>query len=1155
MRWVKLLLILVVVFLVVAGGGVLFLLTLDLNNYKPQIEVLAQRWTGRTLELNGRVDLDLGTITTLELTDATFGNAEWATAQYMARLKRAKVVVDLRSLIDGPIVVERFELEDAELNLESTEEGKNNWTFGATDEQDEQIDRDDRDDDDWVPLIVRHAEAREFVLTQIVPAFERPIVIRAQTLTQTQREDGLLDIDIVGERNDRELSLSGTYGPMRSLLDARDLQLEFAAAVDTVNIEAKGVVDDLLLPRRPTFELRISGPATGEVSDLLGLPTASGRELDLEISVRPDDDGITAKIAGGVGDFTTDINARANELLSFDEFSLDAFVAGPNLSNLLGLFGIEGAPSGPYELAGNVVRKAERLDIDTARLSIGDAVFELSGQIDNIRNLDGGSISLKVRGNDVERFRELVGIPGAATGPFQISANLNAGEAGKEVLDAYLQTNIAHLKIDGTIVGEAPDFLGTRFAFEGSGNDLTEFTDQYDIPNVIAEPFMIRGAVELGEQRLVTTEAVRIEVGQDAVTLDGTLGYEPLVRHTDIRFTAIGGSLAEFAAMAGFDEGVPETEFDIGGRISVASGGYDVRGLDARVGSGRLTLDGMISRADDFRGSRATFSASGPALNDLFADTPTLDFAEGPFEISGTAEYLADAIRLQEIALMLEGATANLDANVELPLSTASGEFDFRAEGPNLRAVMPLSAPWTAPDAPFALAATGRLDDGLWVFDKLVAKLATATVTGTGTVNPPPDWSQTSLAVDANIPNFAELGLLNERPLPSTNATLNVGLSGSPDSIAIDPIEGVLGKGDIDAHLHIALDEAVPDIELRLVSDVLDLALLGSGMDEPESEADATNDSEPAGDGRLIPDQPLPLDDLKKLNAVIDIDAATVLFRGVDYEDFVVDGELRDGRLVVERISAASPAGSINTSFSLIPTADSANVSALLNGAGIYVGLGPERTPEEIANSPKFDVQLELDSSGLTYREVAAGLTGSALVTAYGGQLPNTGTRLLFGNFIGEVLNAVNPFYEQEPYTQIDCILVMVEFNDGIVAGDPNLVTQTDKLVIAASGQVDLNTEAVDLGFRTSPRSRLSISAAEFINPFVRIRGTLAEPRLTMDATSAAVTGGAAIATVGLSLLATAVWDRLARADDPCAAALEETEDNTEERKKFLGIF
>ena len=74
----------------------------------------------------------------------------------------------------------------------------------------------------------------------------------------------------------------------------------------------------------------------------------------------------------------------------------------------------------------------------------------------------------------------------------------------------------------------------------------------------------------------------------------------------------------------------------------------------------------------------------------------------------------------------------------------------------------------------------------------------------------------------------------------------------------------------------------------------------------------------------------------------------------------------------------------------------------------------------------------------------------------------------------------------------------------------------------------------MDMNIRTTPKRGLSISAGEIINPYVKVVGTLAEPRLAVDETGVLLSGGAAVATGGLSVLARAAWSRLSRAQDPC---------------------
>jgi hypothetical protein len=111
---------------------------------------------------------------------------------------------------------------------------------------------------------------------------------------------------------------------------------------------------------------------------------------------------------------------------------------------------------------------------------------------------------------------------------------------------------------------------------------------------------------------------------------------------------------------------------------------------------------------------------------------------------------------------------------------------------------------------------------------------------------------------------------------------------------------------------------------------------------------------------------------------------------------------------------------------------------------------------------------------------------------------------------------------------------------DGILKADPYLAIRSDKLNLVSSGFANLATERIDFTFNALPRLRLSISATELINPYVRVSGTLLKPTLSLDSRSAAVTGGAAALTGGLSLLAQATWKRTFGSRDACGKALEE---------------
>jgi hypothetical protein len=69
-------------------------------------------------------------------------------------------------------------------------------------------------------------------------------------------------------------------------------------------------------------------------------------------------------------------------------------------------------------------------------------------------------------------------------------------------------------------------------------------------------------------------------------------------------------------------------------------------------------------------------------------------------------------------------------------------------------------------------------------------------------------------------------------------------------------------------------------------------------------------------------------------------------------------------------------------------------------------------------------------------------------------------------------------------------------------------------------------------------RKGLGISLGQTVNPYTRIVGTFASPRLGLDEKGAMIEGGAAWATGGLSIVAKGLLGRLRATRNPCEALL-----------------
>jgi hypothetical protein len=176
------------------------------------------------------------------------------------------------------------------------------------------------------------------------------------------------------------------------------------------------------------------------------------------------------------------------------------------------------------------------------------------------------------------------------------------------------------------------------------------------------------------------------------------------------------------------------------------------------------------------------------------------------------------------------------------------------------------------------------------------------------------------------------------------------------------------------------------------------------------------------------------------------------------------------------------------------------------------------------------------------------------LVDVRGGRLANSQMlQAIYGDMLTEILNVINPFYKAAPYTDIECVVLAVKIDDGHAAGAPNSFFGTDKIRLTLKSSLDLKTEAIDININMRPRKGLKVSSGELFNPFVKVTGTLAAPRLAVDEAGVLVSGGTAVATGGLSILAAMAWDRMSRSSDPCKRAAEQGKEALSDRFPSIG--
>ena len=269
----------------------------------------------------------------------------------------------------------------------------------------------------------------------------------------------------------------------------------------------------------------------------------------------------------------------------------------------------------------------------------------------------------------------------------------------------------------------------------------------------------------------------------------------------------------------------------------------------------------------------------------------------------------------------------------------------------------------------------------------------------------------------------------------------------------------------------------------------------------------------------------------------MDIGVERLKMSTAELRDLAVTGTIADGDLEIESKFAGPHGGEFENNLALTTAGDQADMKITAKARDLKVGLlsGPD-IPQELI--PASAVDLDITAAGATPRALASSADGSLVFTQGAGRVKNDLIESLSGDVIAQLFNALNPFAEEEEFSNWECTVFGVDFESGLgeISG---FLLQSEKLMVVGGGEIDLNTEKLNIEFNTKPRAGIGVSADMFVTPFVALSGTLASPSVGLNEKGVLLEGGAAVLTGGLSFLYKGLVDRATAEAGQCEQALE----------------
>ena len=1099
-------------------AATVWLFNADLGTFRPQIERLVSESTGRALSIGG-LSIDLGGETTVVAERVRFENAAWASATEMLSVERLEVRIGLWELLQRTILIHSIDLDGARLHLARPDSGEPNWVFGAGDEQAADP---EPDEDGGFEILVGNVAIDDQVVVFESPERTGPIELRLDRLRQQRRADDVLELAASGNLGERPFSIDGELGTWASLLAGGRIDFALDGSIAAISLHSEGYIDSVADPRRPAVTFSLNGPDINDLFEMAGIDATGEGDINLAGSVASPDTGPVAfDVEGNLGALEIDAEGSMADLRDLSNVDFEILASGPDLSRILRLAGIGSVREAPFMIDLDLERRGPQLTVERGRMIFAEAEFTATASVPNFPDVDDANVVLQVQGPDLARFREILNLPGAADGAFSINADIETDDSGIEIANMRIETSLGLLEARGTL-GDEPRLVGTALSFELNSPSLARLAGSFGLPRLPDEPVAISGSAALEAEGIRTDGPLVLKVANITVTLDGLLNGAPGLVGSRIDYGLEGPDLAALIGAFAEPAFVPAQSYLFNGVLDIREDGFEFSDVLGRLGTSDVVASGLLRPVAGLVGSRFELALDGPEIGEIVPDDIKLGIRPGPFSLSGALGFGEESIELEDIRLERESGEVEMD----LQIGTADRFFRFSvdADGRDVRSVFSRIEGIEADEAPFALDTRGEIRGRRLTLDDLDIVIGDAIVDASGSLDLAENARSTQFRFAASVPSLANLGSYHGYRMRPQALDVNATVVGGGGVLAVDQLTAKLDESDIVGSIRYETGD-VPRLDVNIESDSL---VLKSPLEEQEQ----TYDPEPEfDDGRVIPDTPVPFGALASLNAAVKIDIGDLIRDERHFRDVELKLSLEDGELNLSRLGFNAPSGHLDARARLAPDGESGRLDIELGASDLALGLSESNADLSMTG----DVQANLTATGENLRELAANLDGVFFVYTRGGRAENNRfLQAIWGDMLQEIIGVINPFYTADSRTTFECIIIPLEIESGVVASAPNALMLTQRVRIVSSVDINLETEELDLNFRTTPRRGVIISAGEILNPFVKVVGTMAAPRLAVDEQGALISGGAAVATGGLSILARAAWDRLNRSSDPC---------------------
>jgi len=266
-------------------------------------------------------------------------------------------------------------------------------------------------------------------------------------------------------------------------------------------------------------------------------------------------------------------------------------------------------------------------------------------------------------------------------------------------------------------------------------------------------------------------------------------------------------------------------------------------------------------------------------------------------------------------------------------------------------------------------------------------------------------------------------------------------------------------------------------------------------------------DARPSRAGRVLPDRPLDIPSLARMDAALDIHLSALDLGSSAFAPLAPVSarlELQDSLLSLHTLQAGIAGGSLSGDTSLNARVEPPQWQAALKLQGVSL---EHWLRKEKALTGKLNAEAHVQGLGRSTAALLGSLNGDVSASLHDGSMSHLTTELMGL----DVAQGLGIWLRGDDALALNCARLEGRFKSGVLRPRFAVVDNRDSR-IELSGQLSLSTEQLALRAVTSPKdfSPLTLRAP------LRVQGTLADPRVALEGKAL---GGRAMVAIALGLL------------------------------------